>query len=304
MLIQHILFADRHPALKELFAHRLAPALVLTLATILWGASFVITRGAVQNVPPLLFVGLRFGVAALVVAGVTRPRLGRLSRTELRIGGIVSLTMFGSYALPAIAMHAGLSSGRAAFITAVYVPAVPLLQLMYLRRRPKPATWGALVLACAGLVLLSGPLGAEANGQNEILALVGALSIAAEILIIGVYAPFADPRRLAIVECTALALFCLAMTAALRTPWPVVEPGWVASAIALGLASAGLQIAVNWAQRFLPPTQATLIYTMEPVWAALFGAFAGERMGLPAMAGGAMIVLSLLVSSSRPGPHP
>jgi drug/metabolite transporter (DMT)-like permease len=100
-----------------------------------------------------------------------------------------------------------------------------------------------------------------------------------------------------VVECALLALLCLAGMTLSGAAWPAVRVGWVLSALALGLASAGLQIAVNWAQRSVPPAQATLLYTLEPVWAALFGALAGERMGAPGLAGAGLILASLAVSA-------
>jgi drug/metabolite transporter (DMT)-like permease len=282
--------------LTRIFRHRFAPPLVLTVATLVWGVSFVITRGAVQDVPPLLFVGLRFGTAAVLVATVTRPRMFRLTRTEVSAGGRIAIVMFGSYGVQAIAMHLGVTSGRAAFISALYVPIVPLLQLLILKRQPSRSTWAGIGLALAGLLLMAGPLGHEHAGATDLLMLVSAVSIASEILLIGRYALRVDPRRLTVVECAALALICLAATALTTPLWPKLEPAWILSALGLGLASAGLQIAANWAQRFVPPAQAALLYTMEPVWAALFGAMAGERMSPMAMAGGALILASLVVS--------
>jgi drug/metabolite transporter (DMT)-like permease len=283
--------------LKRLLKHRFAPHLLLAAATLVWGGSFLVTRTAVQDVPPLLFVGLRFATASVLVACITRPRMIRLTRTELRAGSRIALVMFAGYGLQATGMHMGVTSGRAAFLSALYVPVVPLLQLLVLKRQPKPTTWVGLCLALAGLLLLAGPFGSEKAGVAELLVLAGALSFAVEILLIGNFAARVDPRRLAVVECALLALLCLAGTFVSGVAWPALRPGWVLSALGLGLASAGLQISVNWAQRYVPPAQATLLYTLEPVWAALFGALAGERMGPLGLAGAGLILASLAVSA-------
>ncbi len=283
--------------LTRLLKHRFAPRLLLAAATLVWGGSFLVTRIAVQEVPPLVFVGLRFATASVLVACVTRPRMIRLTRTELRAGSRIALVMFAGYGLQAIGMHLGVGSGRAAFLSALYVPVVPLLQMLVLKIQPKPTTWVGLCLALAGLLLLAGPFGGERPGLGEVLVLGGAFSFAVEILLIGNFAARVDPRRLAVVECALLALLCLAGMTLSGAAWPAVRVGWVLSALALGLASAGLQIAVNWAQRSVPPAQATLLYTLEPVWAALFGALAGERMGAPGLAGAGLILASLAVSA-------
>jgi drug/metabolite transporter (DMT)-like permease len=280
-----------------LLKHRFAPRLVLVAATLVWGGSFLVTRTAVQDVPPLMFVGLRFATASVLVAGATRPRMIRLTRTELRAGSRIGLVMFAGYGLQATGMHMGVGSGRAAFLSALYVPVVPLLQLLVLKRQPKPTTWLGLCLALFGLLLLAGPFGREKAGLGELLVLAAAFSFAVEILLIGSFAARVDPRRLAVVECALLAVLCLAGTSASGAAWPALRPGWVLSALVLGLASAGLQISVNWAQRYVPPAQATLLYTLEPLWAGLFGAMAGERMGPLGLAGAGLILASLAVSA-------
>jgi len=282
--------------LKRLFAHRLAPPLVLVVATLVWGISFVVTRQAVQGISPLVFVGVRFGIAAIVVALTTRPRLWRLTRLEARAGAIIACAMFGGYGMQAVGLHLGIGSGRAAFITALYVPIVPLLQLVLLRRRPSLPIWIGLGFACAGLMLMAGPLGQAGSGVAQGTLLLGAFALACEILLIGFYAARVDPRRLAVVECSALSALCFAVTALSGQAWPAPAPGWIVAAIALGAGSAALQIAVNWAQRAVPPSRATLIYTLEPVWASGFGMLAGERMGMEAVAGAALILASLVIS--------
>jgi drug/metabolite transporter (DMT)-like permease len=80
---------------------------------------------------------------------------------------------------------------------------------------------------------------------------------------------------------------------------PAVRPAWVASALGLGLASAFLQLTVNWALRTVPATRATLIFALEPVWAGMIGAAAGERMGPAGVAGAGMIVAAIAVSGLR-----
>jgi len=71
------------------------------------------------------------------------------------------------------------------------------------------------------------------------------------------------------------------------------------SALGLGAASALNQVTMNWAQRSVSPTRATVIYTGEPVWAGIFGRLAGERLPLLALVGAAFIVAGVLVSELK-----
>jgi drug/metabolite transporter (DMT)-like permease len=80
-----------------------------------------------------------------------------------------------------------------------------------------------------------------------------------------------------------------------------VQPSWTFVALIVGLAcvTAFVQFAMSWAQQSVPETRATLIYSMEPVWAALVGLVAGEQLGLLGWFGGALIVVALWVGKLR-----
>jgi drug/metabolite transporter (DMT)-like permease len=74
----------------------------------------------------------------------------------------------------------------------------------------------------------------------------------------------------------------------------------LACGIGLGVASAFIQLAMNWAQRTVSPTRATLIYSSEPVFAGILGRFAGERLGTMGWAGAALILCGVIVSELKP----
>ena len=74
----------------------------------------------------------------------------------------------------------------------------------------------------------------------------------------------------------------------------------VAVTVGLGLASALIQLTMNWAQRSVAPSQAAIIYAGEPVWAALFGRIAGERLPAMALLGGLLVVIGVILSEWKP----
>jgi drug/metabolite transporter (DMT)-like permease len=288
-------------------SRRGAPELVLVVATALWGLAFLVTRTAMRDAAPLPFTALRFFTAAASVALITRPALSRTSPAELRGAGAIGLAMLAGYALQAAGLQT-LSSGRAAFISALYVPLVPMLQIAVLRRLPGAPVWLSAALACAGMMLMAARSGGGlAYGRGEAYALGGACAIAAEITLVAIFAPRADPRRLAVLQCAFVGALALILCLATGQSFPRPGP-WLACGIGLGLLSAFLQISCNWAMRTIPATRATLIFALEPVWASLFGAMAGERMPATALAGAALIMAALVVSAvgrkARPGALP
>jgi drug/metabolite transporter (DMT)-like permease len=288
-----------HAAVKRLLRHRFAAELVLILATAIWGGSFVVTHTAMRVVSPLPFITLRFLTAALTIAILTRPAMARISATEVRGAGAIGLAMLAGYALQAAGLQT-LSSGQTAFISALYVPIVPMLQILVLRRLPGALVWVSAALATVGMMLMAGQAGGggAAYNRGDAFALGGAFSIAAEITLVAMFAPRADPRRLAVTQCAFVGVCALVLsllTGARLPAWGL----WAVCAAGLGLLSAYLQITTNWAMRTIPATRATLIFALEPVWASIFGALAGERMGRGALAGAALILAALLISARR-----
>ncbi len=80
---------------------------------------------------------------------------------------------------------------------------------------------------------------------------------------------------------------------------PSLTPALLGVALGLGIFSAIIQVTMNWAQRSVSPTRATLIYTGEPVWAGIFGRLAGERLPLLALLGCVLILAGVLVSELK-----
>jgi drug/metabolite transporter (DMT)-like permease len=277
------------------------PDLVLLLITVIWGGTFLAVQTALQWAGPFGFVALRFGVAGVLALLLSWRQLRGLTRAELRAGVLMGAVLFGSYGLQTMGL-AAIASSKSAFLTALYVPLVPLIMLLLFRRPPALAAWLGIAVAFAGLVLLSDPSGMEWSfGRGEALTLGGAAMIALEICLLGRYAGGCEPRRMAVVQLLTVALLStLTMLASSEAP-PRPEPGLIGCVLGLGLATALIQVAMNWAQKTVPATRATLIYAMEPVWGGLVGWLAGEQLTVPALCGAALIVASVLVAELGKG---
>lgn len=275
------------------------PELALILVTILWGTTFLIVQHALTVTGPFFFVGLRFATAALLL-GLSSARI-MLSMTwlDMRAGCAIGIALMLGYSMQTVGLQTILSS-QSAFITALYVPFVPLLQLLVLRVMPRPMAWLGIAFSFAGLILLAGPDGMSISlGAGELWTLVSAIAISGEIILIGAFAGRTNARRVTVVQLAVASVLCFAAMVPAGESVPPFSWLLVATAVGLGLASALIQFAMNWAQRTVSPTRATLIYAGEPVWAGIFGRLAGERLGGLAIAGGALIVLGVLVSELR-----
>ena len=270
------------------------------LVTLVWGSTFIVTQTALRETGPFSLLAARFVIGAATLLVVFAGRMRALKKAEVRVGVVIGVVTFASYSLQTLGLQ-HIASSKSAFITALYVPVVPLLQLVLLRQAPRVAAWVGIGLSFAGLLLMSLGEGLDlAIGVGEWLTLGGALMAAAQIILLSRWVGTVDPLRLAFVQLATVAVLAVggAMAAGERMPVPTATV--VGAALGLGLLGTAFALgAMSWAQRTVSATRATVIYAMEPVWGGLIGAWAGEPM-TPAMVGGStLVLLGVLASELR-----
>ena len=272
---------------------------VLVLITMIWGGTFLMVQHAMTVSGPMFFVGLRFAAAAAIVALFSWRHLAGLTPLELKAGGFIGTAIMLGYGLQTVGLQT-IPSSQSAFITALYVPFVPLLQWLFMGKRPGLLQSIGIMLAFTGLMLLSGPNGASLDfSPGEIATLISTVAIAAEIILISSYAGQVDVRRVTVVQLAVTSVLAFLMVVPTQESLPGFSWLLLGSALGLGAASAAIQVAMNWAQKSVSPTRATLIYAGEPVWAGLVGRLAGERLPALALLGGGLIVVAVIVSELK-----
>ena len=272
---------------------------VLVLITMIWGGTFVLVQHAMTVSGPMFFVGLRFAAAACIVALFSWRQLRDLTLFELKAGAFIGVAIMLGYGLQTVGLQT-IPSSQSAFITALYVPFVPLLQWLVLGRRPGLMPSIGIMLAFTGLMLLSGPAGASLNfSPGEIATLISAIAIAAEIILISTYAGQVDVRRVTVVQLATTSVLSFLLVVPTGELIPDFSWTLLVTALGLGAASAAIQVAMNWAQKSVSPTRATLIYAGEPVWAGIVGRIAGERLPAIALVGAGLIVAAVIVSELK-----
>lgn len=276
------------------------PQLALILITVIWGGTFLAVQYALNFSTPMFLVGCRFAVAALAILLISLKSMTGLTLKETFAGTAIGVMIAIGYGTQTIGLQSILSS-ESAFLTALYVPLVPILMWIIFQKRPALMTWIGTALAFIGLVLLTGNgFSSITLSYGQVLTLICAFVIALEIILIGFFAGKVNLRRVTVVQlivASVLSFACMPLVGEHQLPafsWPLVF-----IAVGLGLASALIQFVMNWAQKMVDPTRAAIIYAGEPVWAGLFGRIAGERLPLLALFGGLLVVLGVLVSELK-----
>ncbi|MBB2948547.1 drug/metabolite transporter (DMT)-like permease [Actinoplanes lutulentus] len=268
----------------------------LVAVTAVWGGTFLVAQHGLTAAGPWSFVGIRFGLAALAVAAISLPALRGITRRELAVGTLIGILLAAGYGLQTVGLQT-IPTSTSAFLTALYVPIVPLLQWLITRTAPTAAGWSGIVLAFGGLLLLTGSsITGLRPGFGEIVTVISSVAVAAEIVFISRFAGGVDVRRVTVVQLLVCSLVAFAVRPMAGEPLPASSWTLWGTAAALGVATAVIQVTINWAQRSVSATRATIIYAGEPVWAAVFGRMAGERLTGAGLTGGLLIVAAALIS--------
>ncbi|MDF7673755.1 DMT family transporter [Acetobacteraceae bacterium ESL0709] len=275
--------------------------MALAVITMFWGGTYYVLHVALQTSGPFFFVAVRFLVAAFFVILLTGKRcLIGITRQEIINGSLIGFSLVCGYLLQLKGLET-ITSSRSAFLTALYVPLVPLMQWIFLRKTPHVMSILGLILAFTGLIFLAGPQGGGISlSHGDVLTILGTVAFSIEILLISVYALQADSRRITIVQLVAGGIVAFIGMPLSGESVPPLAWGWVSCVLAMGLLSAAVQLVMNWAQKSVPATRATVIYSTEPIWGGLIGHFMGEALSPTTLLGAFLIICGVIASELRP----
>jgi drug/metabolite transporter (DMT)-like permease/membrane-associated phospholipid phosphatase len=271
---------------------------LLLLVTLIWGGTFVMVKDAVASYPVFPFLTLRFGLATCALGLVGWRRLAKLDWRRVGAGVLIGIFLFAGYVFQTVGLRYT-SASNAGFITGLSVVLVPLFSAILLRRPPALKSLLGVSFALVGLGLLTLSHYRQA-AKGDLLILLCALSFALHIVSVSAFAPHTDPLALTIVQ-TATVTVISALVALVRHPafWRLPVP-WFAASFTGILATAAAFAIQTTMQRFTTPTHTALIFSGEPVFAALFGVLlAQDVMTGRGIAGGILIVLGTMVSEIR-----
>ncbi|MGZ9151608.1 MAG: DMT family transporter [Nitrospira sp.] len=270
------------------------PRLALLLTTIIWGATFPATKAALDQIPPLSFLLLRFLIGTLLVllwCVIYRRRLHH-DRAVLRASAITTVFLFLGYLLQTVGLgHT--SASNSAFLTALYVIFVPLM-LMRIDRRVVLAT----AIAVVGLWLLVKP--DTSMNLGDLMTLGCAVAFAGHIICLERFTRQVDAPSLLVWQMVAMTVLFL------PAPWweGTTQNAFSPTAVLLiGLGVTGvlatLAFAVQmWAQQQVPAQQVALLFASEPAYAAwLSWYFLGETLDTQGWIGSALILLAVVIGA-------
>ena len=271
------------------------PLLALIAVTAVWGVTFVQVKDAVAIYPLFAFLAVRYAIAtgALALAGGTRVRT--LGRSGWTAGALVGSLLGLGIGLQTAGLERTTVSSTG-FITGLYVVFTPVFGLALFRTSVAVEVWLGVAFALAGLAMLSGvPVGT--TGGN-LLVLASAAAQALQIVALERYARRYDAIALTLVQMAV----CLAtfLVIALALGQLEVPRGWTVwgALLVTGLFASALAYLIQvWAQRRLSAARIAIVFSLETVFAGIFGYWlSGDRLGWLGWAGCVLILAGIVVA--------
>lgn len=281
---------------------RLRADLALVVIAFIWGATFVIVKRALDDISSVLFLTVRFTLAAAMLAVYFRR--GWVPKREHLVSGLlVGMCLGVGYAFQTVGLETT-SPANAGFITGFYIPLVPVLGALYFRRAPAWAESAGVVIATIGIGMLTWPADAGLNFRTgDLFVLAGAVSFAFHILFVGHYSKNVPHGPLSFTQIGVAALLGW-MTFWWVEPARVIwSPAVIFAIVATALFATAIALAVqSWAQKHTTATRTALIFALEPVFAWVTSYFwTGEVLTMRASLGAAAVLAGILLVELRPG---
>ena len=288
--------------------NRLQANLLLMLAAMIWGSSFVVQQIGTGELGTITFTGARFLVGALVVlpfalrqfAHVHKNDRAFISRDWVGIA-ITGCILFTAAALQqhGILRTTVINSG---FLTALYVPLVPVIGLLVLKRKVHFSIWPASIFCFLGTYILSGARDVEL-AIGDLWVISSTVFWASHVILVGIMA--SKTRAPLVVACGQFfvcGIIGLLMGVVIEAPTfsQILGAGW--GICYIGLFSVGMAFTLQVVgQRYTPAADAAIILSSETVFAAMGGMiFLGERLSLFQLSGALMILLAILLVELLP----
>lgn len=270
--------------------------LALLAVTVGWGASFILTKNSLATLATYNFLAIRFIIAFAISSLIFYKNMSNLDKDTVKYGVLIGTILFAGYAFQTVGLNYTTAS-KSAFITGFSVVLVPVISALFLKKIPEKMAIIGAVMALFGLgfLTLNGRLGLN---RGDLLTLFSTLAFAMHIITVGKFTVKVDSISLAIIQIGTVGFLSLIMTGVMEKP--VIPSGtdvWINIFILSLVCTSGAFIVQNAAQKYTSATHTALIYTGEPVFAAVFAYFIlGEILSPRGVLGAALILTGMLIA--------
>jgi len=268
---------------------RLYADLGLLVTAVVWGATFPVIKIALDYISPFAFNSIRFFLASLLF-------IPFFKKEGWKEGIKIGFCTFLGYSFQTLGMKFTTAT-NAGFITSLYVVLAPVLAYLFYRARLRSLDCLCLIIALIGFYFLSGY---EGFRVGDILIFLCAVGFGMEIAMISYYSKKVNPTILAFWQILAVAVFSTPL-ALITTDKLIINLEVIyALVVTVLLATFVAKMFQNWFQRYVSVTEASIILSLEGVFAHVFAVFMlGETLSVVQYFGAFLITLAVILASLR-----
>lgn len=283
----------------------------LLLNTLIWGGTFALIKNALTDISPLLFLGIRFFIAAMLLYPFIHYTIKKMDKNTFIAGSVLGIFYFLGFATQTVGLNFTTAT-KSGFITGTFVVIIPILQTIIERKKPKWYNIVSIGFVMIGLVFLSSKgdnlfqfineLGSDFN-IGDFLTLLCAILFAFQVVYVDVFTKKYDYMPMVFIQLvitglggflgsvilSGVGLEIIKFNLNTKVVFAIIYTSVFASIIATIL-----QLKF---QKVVTPTKAGIIYSFEPIMAAVLAFFIlGEKISKFGLLGGVFILIGLLLS--------
>jgi drug/metabolite transporter (DMT)-like permease len=286
---------------KVMEKERLAD-LSLIFVSLIWGSSFVIIKDTLIYLNEYFLLVVRFAIATGILGlYLLLKKINPFKRDLLKKGAILGLMLFIGLGTQTVGLKYTTTT-NSAFITGLYIVLIPIFSVLLFKKYPKLWNIFAVVLATLGLFLLTfnNSLGFHFN-FGDLITIIGAVAFAFQILYTDKYVKKSDPFCLTFTEFVFMTLFSSIFVILFGNISTNFDTHVMFSLIYLGVVVSFVALIIQTtAQKFTQPLKVALIFTLEPVFAGIFGfIFASEILASINLFGAVLILLGMIIAEIK-----
>ncbi|QKF78609.1 DMT family transporter [Arcobacter defluvii] len=282
-------------------AKELKADLLLLSVAIAWGVTFLMVQDAINTTPVYSFLFFRFSLATIIMFFISYKFLKKINLKTVFYGIILGIFLFSAFATQTFGLTYTPSS-IVAFITGLNVIFVPFLTFLFFKDKIKSNVLIATFIAVIGLYLLtmSGSLSFE---KGEFLTLICAVLFALQIIFTGKFSKEVNVFLLVLFQLITVSILSLIFSLFLDNVTfniPYDFAFFKAVIITAIFATVYAFLIQTYMQQFTTATKTAIIFTMEPVSAAIFAYLtANEILTITQFFGAILIILATLVAEIK-----
>ncbi len=278
--------------------------LCLFVATIIWGTTFFIMEGTIENIGVFTLLATRFSIAALILAAVLFKRLKKIDKSYLIQGFLLGLFIIVAYAFQTYGLaDEATTPGKNAFLTAIYCVIVPFMAWIITKEKPDRYNIIAAVMGILGITLIS----VSGNDFSSIcagdfLTLMGGIFFAVHMVAVPAFSKKRDVLLLTMLQFFFSGLLAWIPALTMETFPENLPPESLAAIIYLAVCATCLcYLLQNVGQKYTKPAAASLILSLEAVFGVMFSVIFTSEVITPRVFTGFVIVfLAVVISEVKP----